>query len=60
LSECRDAWCKRYGPTSWDTNIDDWGDEETEEQPKAKPTVVAKAKPANVNEVAPLARLRRF
>jgi hypothetical protein len=19
LSECRDAWCKRYGPTQWDT-----------------------------------------
>ena len=61
LSECREAWCKRYGPISWDTDINDWGDDE-EEKPKAKPTVVAKAKPANVNvePAAPLARLRRF
>src|SRR5262249_6146972 len=28
-----------YGPTQWDTNIRDWGDEEEEEQPKPKPTV---------------------
>jgi hypothetical protein len=35
LSECRDAWAKRYGPTEWDTNINDWGDEEEEEQPVA-------------------------
>jgi hypothetical protein len=61
LSECREAWCKRYGPTSWDTNIRDWGDDEVEEQPKAKPTVVAKVKPANVNvKPEPAARLRRF
>jgi len=35
LSECRGAWAKRYGPTEWDTNINDWGDEEEEEQPVA-------------------------
>ena len=49
LSECRDAWCKRYGPTQWDTNINDWGDDEEEEQPKATVVAKAEAKPANVN-----------
>jgi hypothetical protein len=54
LSECREAWSKRYGPTNWDTDMIDWGEPvEEEEQPKAKPTVVAKAEPksepANVN-----------
>ena len=38
LSECREAWAKRYGLTEWDTNINDWGDEEEEEQPKPKST----------------------
>jgi hypothetical protein len=49
LSECREAWCKRYGPTQWDTNINDWGDDEEEEQPKATVVAKAEAKPANVN-----------
>jgi len=35
LCDCRAAWEKRYGPTVWDSNIRDWGDEE-EEQPKAR------------------------
>jgi hypothetical protein len=39
LSECRDAWSKRYGPTEWDTKINDWGDEEEEEQPKSNVAV---------------------
>jgi hypothetical protein len=56
LSECRVAWCKRYGPTQWDTNINDWGDEEEEEQPKPKP----KAKPANVNVPAAPRAYRRY
>jgi len=67
LSECREAWCKRYGPTKWDTNINDWGEPvEEEEQPKAKPTVVAKvepkSEPANepaVVEAAPAPKLYR-
>jgi hypothetical protein len=45
LCDCRAAWEKRYGPTEWDTNIRDWGDEVEEEQPKPKPTVNADAKP---------------
>jgi hypothetical protein len=46
LSECRAAWEKRYGPTDWDTNINDWGEEEEEEQPK--PNVAVKPASANV------------
>ena len=60
LSECREAWCKRYGPTQWDTDINDWGDEE--EQPPVKEEVkVVEPKPANAN-IAPLpkAGFRRF
>jgi hypothetical protein len=52
LCDCREAWCKRYGPTQWDTNINDWGDEEEEEQPQPKPKPTAEKtepKPANVN-----------
>ena len=60
LSECREAWSNRYGPTQWDTNINDWGDEEEEEQPKPKPTVNANAKPANVNVPAAPRAYRRY
>jgi len=60
LSECREAWSKRYGPTQWDTNINDWGDEEEEEQPKLKPTVNANAKPANVDVSAAPRAYRRY
>jgi hypothetical protein len=54
LSECREAWSKRYGPTKWDSDMIDWGEPvEDTERPKAKPTVVAKSEPksepANVN-----------
>jgi hypothetical protein len=35
---CSANAAKRYGPTEWDTNINDWGDEEEEEQPKPKST----------------------
>ena len=62
LSECREAWSKRYGPTKWDTDMIDWGEPAEEaEQPRAKPTVVAKSEPANVN-VKPIAlrAYRRF
>jgi hypothetical protein len=58
LCDCRDAWCKRYGPTKWDTNIRDWGDEE-EEQPKADPQTVKEDEvtaPANVVPIKPAAK----
>ena len=47
LSECREAWSKRYGPTKWDTDMIDWG--EPVEEAEAKPTVVAKVESANVS-----------
>jgi hypothetical protein len=64
LSECREAWEKRYGPTKWDTNINDWGDEEEEQPPfkeKVKPAEVIEPKPANANiALSPKAGFRRF
>jgi hypothetical protein len=61
LSECRQAWEKRYGPTKWDTNINDWGDEEEEEQPKPKPKPKpVEAEPANVNVQAAPRAYRRY
>jgi hypothetical protein len=56
LSECREAWSKRYGPTNWDTDMIDWGEPVEEEEPKPKPqpkpVVNANAAPkaANLNE----------
>jgi hypothetical protein len=47
LSECREAWSRRYGPTKWDTDMIDWG--EPVEEAKVKPTVAAKPEPANVS-----------
>ena len=47
LSECREAWSKRYGPTKWDTDMTDWGEPVQEAaKPEPKPE---EAKPENVN-----------
>jgi hypothetical protein len=41
LTECRDAWCKLYGPTSWDTDMIDWGEPVKVAEPEAgEPTEV--------------------
>jgi hypothetical protein len=56
LCGCRDALSKRYGPTKWDTNIRDWGDEEVEEQPKAEPKPNVADAPSNVAPIKPAAK----
>jgi hypothetical protein len=55
LCDCREAWSKRYGPTQWETNIRDWGDEE--EEPKAEVKVKTPDEPAQeevVSNVVPI------
>jgi hypothetical protein len=49
LTECREAWCKVYGPTNWDTDMIDWGEAVKEEEEEE---VVAEATSLVVVEVA--------
>jgi hypothetical protein len=45
LAECREAWSKIYGSTTWATNMLDW-DEPVEEEPEEEPAEVKPAAPA--------------
>lgn len=56
LSECREVWSKLYGPTEWDTDMNDWG---VDEPPKRRPKV-AEPKADNVVAIKPGASWRRF
>jgi hypothetical protein len=62
LSECREAWSKRYGTTNWDTDMIDWG-EPAEEEGKpnvvAEPNVVAFS-PSSADAAQPPGAWRRF
>jgi len=55
LCDCRAAWSKRYGPTVWDTNIRDWGDDEEEQTNSEVKTPEEKIEePAQVSNVVPI------